>query len=436
MKRSLLVLVIIFAFVSIAQQAEASGFPGHLDEFCRTAEYIVVAKCVDRKATAAKLKIETLYKAPKADSKPAFLNVNGLPGSATLFYFEEEKRYFAFVFNGGRCDRRGSHFQITRDDKLTGAARELICLEENTDTLGKLTRQVKQVLSGEYEEELIARIGNKERSYDERRTDALRLSRVNPETAITALDRLLLEISRQPDVNGSSRGVYMKLLELNSSRAMELSLKILSNTETTELYFEAAEVLAEPKCRLDNFQEHYAMLMTAAQKWEKNNPSSGYAHMLPVFVNNDCRTPEVMRMLLAELSSPDIAYFDLVSQSTLALQFPESLPLFWKQIKKELQTSDHVNLDIYIARHVGAATVYDRENFERLEVWMGKNLIRRVFPEYTKSLADAEVIRVNKSLLFLIAPHDRKRQMCLYVGFEGNKGGKINHKVFVLFDEK
>ena len=188
--------------------------------------------------------------------------------------------------------------------------------------------------------------------------------------------------------------------------------------------------LARPECRLDDLQKHYDLLVTAARKWQEGNPNCGYTHMLPVFVNNDCRTPEVKGMLLTALSSP---YSDLISQSAINLQFPESLPLFWNQIKKERQVSDLVNLDHWIALHVGASKVYPNEMFERLEVWMGENLIRRAFPEYVKSLPDAEVIRVDKSLLFLIRLEDGKRQTCLYVGFVRKEQKRFEHKVFVLF---
>jgi hypothetical protein len=443
-KISLLVLVFIFPLDATVGQVKASGFPGHLDEFCRTAEYIVVAECLERTETAngqaARLKVEEVHKSPEINPKPEFLDVNGFSTSATRFYFAEGKRFFAFVFKDGRCDQQGSHIKVARDGGLEDHVHgfttgELICLEENTDTLEKLTRQVKHVLSGEYERELLARISNNEMSYEARRTGALALCRLNPESAVEPVANLLLEISRQRVVNGPSRDVYMKLLALDSNRARDLSLQILSNTDSFVLYFEAAELLAAPQFKLDDFPKHYATLITAAQKWKESNPNTGYARMLPVFVNNDCRTLEVKSMLLAELASPEIPYFDIVSQATMKLQFPESLPLFWKQIKTSRQVSDLVNLDIYIARQVGAARVYDHEKFERLEVWMGQNLIRRVFPEYTKSLAKAEVIRVNKSLLFLIPLDDGTRQTCLYVGFARKEQKAFEHKVFVLFGE-
>lgn len=435
MKRSLYALVFVFALVSASRQAKASGFPGHLDELCRTAEYIVVAECVEHTEDGAKLKVETVYKAPKTDPKPNVLDVNGVSSSATRFSFEKGKRYFAFVFKGGACDRQGSHIEITGDGRLTGTANELICLEENTDTLDKLIRQVKRVLSGEYETELIARISNKELSYETRRTCALALSRTNPRIAGEAIAKLLLEISQPPDTDGSSREVFMTLLALDPNRAKELSLDILSNTASFELYFEAAHVLARPQCKLDDFQRHYSMLVEAAQEWEKINPHSGYVHMMPVFINNGCRNAEVKKMLLAELSSPKCLYFDRLVAAAIHLQFSEAVPLFWNQVKKERQVSDLVNLDIHIAQHVGASTVYDHENFERLEVWMGENIVRKRFPQYTKSLADAEVIRINKSLLFLIRPGGEDKPTCLYVGFVRKEQKKIEHKAFLLFSE-
>jgi len=435
MKRSLFGLVSLFVLACTTGQAEASGFPGYLDEFCRIAEYIVVAECAESTETSARLRVESVHKAPENDPKPDILDVNGIPSTASRFYFEKGNRYFAFVFKDGRCDSQGSHFEITMDGTLTDAASELTFLDDNTDTLDKLIMQVKRVLSGEYEKELVARISSKEQSYARRRTAALALSRTNPGIAVESIAKLLLEISQAPDTDGSSREVFMTLLALAPNRAKDVSLDILSNTASSELHFEAAEMLAKPQCKLDDFQRHYSMLVKAAQEWEKTNPHSGYVHMLPVFINNGCRNAEVKKMLLSELSSPKCLYFDRVVEAAINLQFPEAVPLFWNQIKKERQISDLVNLDIYIASHVGASMVYDHEKFERLEVWMGENIIRRDFPQYAKGLADAEVIKVNKSLLFMFRLDDGKKPTCLYVGFVRKEQKKIEHKAFPLFSE-
>lgn len=437
LKRFILVLAFGIALASTAHHAEASGFRGYLDEFCRTAEYIVLAECVEVSGAegyaGARLRVETAFKAPETDPEPEFLDVKGLTSTATRFHFRPGRRYFAFVFEDGRCDAQGSHIEVTEDGRLAAGANELIYLEDNTDTLDGLTRQVKRVLSGEYGNELIARIGNPELDYGTRRTDAMALARTNPQAAVEPTADLLLEISRQHHVDGSSRQVYMQLLALDPNRAKEISLEILSNLDSSRLHFEAAEVLAQT--HIEDFQRHYAMLVRAADQWHENNPGTAYAYMLPIFVNNNSRTDDVKRMLLIALSAPRVVYFDRVAQSAIRLQFPESLPLLWDQIKKERLVSELVILDAHIASHVGAARLHGHENYERLEVWKGRRLIRHSFPQYTNSLDEAEAIRVNKSLLFLITPDDGTAQACLYVGFVRNERGRFEHQVFVLFGE-
>lgn len=437
MRVSLFMLVSIFTLIGAVQQAGASGSPGNLAEFCRRAEYIVVAECVDQVQSEAKLKVEIVHKAPQANPEPEFLDVKGMYSTATRFSFQKEKRYFAFVFKDGYCTSRGSHFEIAKDGSLSRfLAIDLICLERDTNTLNKLTQQVKRVLSGEYDKELIERIGNKELSYDARRRAAMALSKTNPEGAVELITTLLIEISREERVEGSSRDLYMKLLSLDPGRARDISLQILSNTDVFQLYSEASEVLSQPQCKIEDFQKCYPMLVKAADEWEKVNYHCGYTYMLSVFVNNDCRLPEVKRMLLAKLSSPEMGYFDRISQVAIKLQFSESLPLFWNQIKKKRQVSNLVNLETYIAGHVGSTTIWGREPFEKMEVWMTRNLVGRTFSKYAKNIAEAEAVRVNNSLLFLVSLDDGEKHACIYVGFIRDDQGRYRHRVFILFGKE
>jgi hypothetical protein len=429
-------LILVCAAVAAPHPACASGRAGHLDEFCRTAEYIVVAECLEHTEHTAKLQVEAIHKAPRTDPKPTVLAVNGHLSSATRFSFQKGKRYFAFVFEGGSCDRQGSHIEVEDDGTLSRAAHELICLKRDTDTLDKLTRQVRSVLSGDYEAELIARIGNRSLDYESRRTSAIALSRASPGIASEPIAKLLLEISRPPDTDGSSRDLFMVLLKLAPKRARDTALEILSNTDSFELFFEAADVLATPECKLDDFPNHLPALVRAAHAWQQNNPPAGHVHMLPVFINNDCRNAEVKHMLLSELSSPKCSYFDRLMAAAIRIPFPEVVPLFWNQVKQERQVSDLVNLDFHIAQHVGASTVYDHEQYERLVVWMGVNVVRAEFPQFAEGIADAEVIRLNKSFLFLVRPDEGATPTCLYVGYVRQGRGKIAHKAFMLFGDK
>lgn len=424
----------------MGRDASASGSPGHLDEFCRLAEYIVIGECLDSVwtgACSAKLKVERVLKAPKTNPRPKFITVKGHTSSATRFNFRKGRRYIAFVFKDMTCDWQGSHLEIQDDGSFKRVrdyqTDELICIEKETDTLNKLVGQIQRVLWGLYEIELVLTILDTTASDQSRRDSAIALARTNPEHAIEPLKALLLSVSKKKRTNASFCDVYFTLFRLNADAAKELSLRILSDTSCTKFFYDPARILAMPECKLDDIEKHYPMLVEAAQAWHEDNPSITHRYMLLVFANNNCRKREVKEMLLQALSSADCEWPEDVAKATIQLQIPESVPLFWDLIKKWRLTSSLYSLDVFIAAQVGASKVYEKEHFPRLTVSDGRALVRKSLPEYAQAVREAEAVRVDNALLYLVHPDDDARRTCLYVGFVRTKEGRIIPSVFVLF---
>lgn len=428
----------------VGRDASASGSPGHLDEFCRLAEYIVIAECLDsvqtRTNSSAKLKVERVLKAPKTNPRPKSITVKGHASFATPFSFQKGRRYIAFVFKDMKCDRQGSHFEIRKGGTFKHVSgywtNNLICIEKETNTLDKLVPQIQRVLSGLYEMELVLTILDPDASDELRRDSAIALARTSPERAVEPLKALLLSVSKKKRTNGSFWDVYFKLFRLNADAVKELSLRILSDTSCTRFYDNPARILAMPECKLDDIEKHYPMLVEAAQAWNEDNPSIAYRYMLLVFANNNCRKREVKEMLLQALSSADCEWPEDVVKATIQLQIPESVPLLWDLIKKWRLTSSLYSLDVFVAAQVGASKVYEKENFPRVTVSDGRTLVRKAFPEYAHAVKEAEAVRIDNALLYLIHPDDDARRTCLYVGFVRTERGRIIPSVFVLFGRK
>jgi hypothetical protein len=444
MKRTVMTFALLFFNCSLAM---GSGLPGHLDDFCARAEYIVVATCTaDHKTVkadvgggnvAALIEVEKVFKAPKSNPKPTKLKITGITTSASRFYYQKGKRYFVFVFKRGFADRQGCGTAIGKGGKLDEGISgyhvgDLICLEKNTNTLGKLTAQVEFVLSGKYEKELLANVSDTRKSLKIRIESAKSLARYAPRNAIKPIGNLILELAAMKKEFGSLGSIFRLLLRLDPDTAAKVSLESLYQTQSGVLADTAAEALSAPGCKLRNFKEHYPKLIEIANKW-KRNPDYAFmvvSSMLGVFSTNNARSEEVCKLLLGELTRDKNQHYDRLFFATVKLQFAETVPAFWDLLKKTPE-KHRGNANAAVTRFCTACWKQPkgREHDEK----KGRAIVISEFPKMKGRLADVAPVKLESGLLFLTKPNKDGGQTCVLAGWSvDKKSRKISPKAFII----
>ena len=236
------------------------------------------------------------------------------------------------------------HLQLksfTRDGKIGKYDLfELFCLEPDTDTVKKLKKQVQFVLSGKYKKQLLQDIQNKELKFPDRRKSALSVERTYPEEATAPLISLIVELAHTNKVQGHDyNGLCEVLVRRFPNEAARVWLQLCKSDKLPEnsyvFHYVLTERIGRSRVTIAQFQKHLPAILKRYEKWKKHHSGeTPAAYLLPIFANHNCRSDEVKAIVMNVLRQEKIAHVERILQSTAKLNFPESVPLFWKHHKK------------------------------------------------------------------------------------------------------
>lgn len=409
--------------------AWGSGRPGKLDEFALQSKYIVIAECKEagrgkkQWPLEATLKVETVLKAPKDGPAPKTLKVFGVTSSANRFNFKKGGRFLVFVDSNMCATRQGSSITIEPNGTLGGLSQttnspgELVCLEKNTNTVEKLTKQIKRVLSGEYKAQLLDNIPNKKLSFPTRTASAVSLARLYPDEAVKPLVNYIRELCLAGDLQSQDyEGVCGALVRVSPQETAKLWLELCKNEKLpypSLFYYTLTYAMANRNVLVPDIKKHLPSIMKRYKKWKTHDPGdSPAAYLLPLLARNGCRDDQVKAIVVEVLSLDKIDHVTRIMVSAATLNFPETVPLFWKQLKR-LEASTYAYSSSIPHPFVVGVMVYKKGPGELKEA---RKALLRKFPEIEGRLSkDNSPINAGRGWYFLTQKNPGGNQVIYFV---------------------
>lgn len=399
-----------------------SGQPAYLDSLALESKYIVIATCIDKDSQSglsAKLKVEKVIKAPTSDSVPKELIVKGVGSTADRFNFIKGKRCFVFIDSNFMATQQGSSTFIDANDKLISPL-ELISLKPETNTVKELTRQIRYILSGEYEKDLHKAIANSENPPSVRMEKALALVRINPSQAVEPLAKLIYDLSFIDINDGSCHDICRKLVLIAPKQAVDVWLKISRMPKPRySIFYDLTYLLGEENVRFEDFAKQVPLLLKTLENWQQCDKSeTPVAYMLSIFGNNDCHCEEVKQILISVLSKDKIEYVYRIMNAASRLNFPQTVPLYWKQLKELERTGYEYGNNIPHPLISGIGVLVDQTIPK--DVATCRKTLFIEFPELNGKLS-GQTVTMGSGVYFLTIPDKEAHQSIYFVGqFHGN----------------